>query len=56
MKVKVGLSYERKYMGWGGFENIVLRKIFAPNANEATTDGGNFITTSFIVGTPRQML
>jgi len=34
------------------FENTVLRKIFVPKANEVKTDGGNFVTTSFMIGTP----
>jgi hypothetical protein len=38
------------------FENIVLKKIFVLMTNEVTTDGGNFITTSFVIFTPRQML
>lgn len=38
------------------FENIVLRKIFVPKANGVTTDGENFITKSFMIDTPRQML
>jgi hypothetical protein len=38
------------------FEKFVLRKMFVPKANEVKTDRGNFITTSFMIGTPRQML
>jgi len=38
------------------FENIVLRKIFVLKANEVTRDGGSFITTSFMIGTPSQMI
>jgi len=38
------------------FQNIVLRKIFVSKANEVTRDGGNFIKTSYMIGTPRQML
>jgi hypothetical protein len=38
------------------FENRVLRRIFGPRREEVTGNGENYITRSFMICTPHQIL
>jgi hypothetical protein len=38
------------------FENRVLRRIFGPKTDEVTGSGEDYITRSFMICTPQQIL